>query len=205
MIRPLALAALLATVTACSAPPVGTSPGTTLGVPLRDGPATSTIAVPPYHRDAFGNGWSTVRGKCDTREVVLERDAGAAAVDTDDDGCKDDAPVKDLYTGRLVEPSHADADHVASLADAWDSGAWQWPTAQRRTFAQDQANLRAVGASINRAKGDRGPDTFRPPDRAGWCTYATTYRATKQRWHLAITTVQNVAVADMLKTCPTVR
>lgn len=205
MICPPVLAALLATVTACSTPPVAAGPGTVPGVPLRDVPAMTTTAVPPYHRDAFGNGWAIVRGKCDSREVVLERDAGSAAADIDGDGCKDDSPVFDIYTGRLVEPSHADADHVASLADAWNSGAWQWPTAQRRTFAQDQANLRAVGASINRAKGDRGPDTFRPPDRVGWCTYATTYRVTKQRWHLTITPAQNTAVNDMLKTCPTVR
>lgn len=202
MIRPLVIAALLATAAACSTPPVAVGLGTTPGVPLRDVPATSTTAVPPYHRSAFGNGWDIVRGKCDTREVVLERDAGAAAVDTDGDGCKDDAPIKDLYTGRLVDPPHADADHVTSLADAWNAGAWQWTPVQRRTFSQDQANLRAVGASINRSKSDSGPDTWKPPDRAGWCTYATIYRATKQRWQLTITPAQNAAVDDMTKTCP---
>jgi hypothetical protein len=201
VIRTIALVALLATVTACSTPVVAAGPPQRGDVPgfLPDGMGSGAA---PYHRDAFGNGWTTVRGKCDTREVVLERDAGPTAADIDGDGCKDDSPVLDIYTGRLVEPSHADADHVVSLADAWNSGAWQWPTAQRRTFAQDQANLRAVGASINRAKGDRGPDTFRPPDRTGWCIYAQTYRATKQRWHLTITPAQSTAVDDMTKTCP---
>jgi hypothetical protein len=213
MIRSLAFAALLATVTACT-PNKAPTPGPFTLMPSVSEPQACRgdkpgfcpdppiVATPsPYHRNAFGNGWAIVHGNCDTREVVLERDAGPAAVDTDGDGCRDDAPVRDLYTGHLVEPSHADADHVVALADAWNSGAWQWTPAQRRAFAQDQANLRAVGASINRAKGDRGPDTFRPPDRAGWCTYAQTYRATKQRWHLTITPAQNAAVNEMTKTC----
>jgi uncharacterized protein DUF1524 len=159
--------------------------------------------IPSYNRSYFGNGWRDDDGDgCDTREEILERDAGPAAVDTDGDGCRDDAPVLDLYTGRLVDPPHADADHVVALFDAWNSGAWQWTPAQRRAFAQDQANLRAVGASINRAKGDRGPDTFSPPDRDGWCEYSRIYRATKQRWHLTITPAQNAAVDEMTKTCP---
>lgn len=196
--RSLTLAVLLATVTACT--PDKTPPTPPLFAFHEDIAAGGEI--PPYYRDAFGTGWAIFRGHCDTREVVLERDAGPAAVDTDGDGCRDDAPMLDLYTGRLVDPPHADADHVVALADAWVSGAWQWTPAQRRAFAQDQANLRAVGASINRAKGDRGPDTFRPPDRAGWCEYSRIYRATKQRWHLTITTAQNAAVDEMTKTCP---
>lgn len=162
MTRPALAVVLLAA--ACSAPagphsPPGMVPGVT-GTP---GPATTLTAapgVPPYRREYFGIGWDRVRGNCDTREVILERAAGPAAVDTDGDGCKDDAPVLDPYTNRLVDAPHADADHVVALADAWYSGAWQWTPAQRHAFAQDQANLRAVGASINRSKGDLTPATW---------------------------------------------
>jgi hypothetical protein len=163
---------------------------------------SSTSAIPSYHRAEFGNGWVIVRGHCDTREVVLERDAAPAAVDTDGDGCKDDAPVLDPYTDQLVDPPHADADHIVALQDAWVSGAWQWTPAQRRAFANDQDNLRAVGASINRSKGELSADRWRPPARSGWCFYAASYEATKQRWHLTITPAQSAAVNDMLKTCP---
>lgn len=180
VIRPLipAVLLLLAIVITCSNAPAATSG-------LLQAAPTSTI--PAYHRDAFGAGWAIVRGHCDTREIILERDAGTTAVDTDGDGCKDNAPVQDLYTGRLFDPPHTDADHVVARADTWYSGAWQWTPGQRHTFAQDQANLRAVGASINRSKGDLTPDRWKPPARAGWCGYAQIYRATKQRWHLTIT------------------
>jgi hypothetical protein len=182
--------------------PLQHSCGNTPGFCPNPPSSASATAIPAYHRDAFGNGWAIVRGKCDTRELVLERDAGAAAVDTDGDGCMDDAPIKDFYTGLMVEPSHVDADHVTALGDAWVSGAWKWTATQRRAFSQDQANLRAVGASINRSKGERGPDTWKPPDHAGWCTYGHIYQDTKLRWHLTITPAQSAGVADLLKTCP---
>jgi len=87
VIRPLipAVLLLLAIVIACSNAPAATSG-------LLQAAPTSTI--PAYHRDAFGAGWAIVRGHCDTREIILERDAGTTAVDTDGDGCKDDAPVQ---------------------------------------------------------------------------------------------------------------
>ena len=171
------------------------------GLAPAEGVQPSPGAAPPYSRDAFGTGWARVHGNCDTREVVLERDAGPAAVDTDGDGCKDDAPVLDPYTGLLVDPAHADVDHVFPLEAAWEDGAWRWTASQRRAFANDQANLRAVGASINRSKGERTPAQWRPPARSGWCFYARTFELTAQRWQLPVAPADQAAVDDMLKAC----
>jgi len=186
MIRALCAAVLLA---ACGAPAgaYGQTPGVT--------------PVPPYSRAAFGTSWATVRGHCDTREIVLERDAGPAAVDTDGDGCRDDAPILDLYTARLVDPAHADADHVYPLRGAWDGGAWKWTPAQRRTFANDITNLRAVGASINRSKGDLSPSRWKPPAKSGWCEYSRIYTGTAQKWHLPVSDADGTALRDMQTTC----
>jgi hypothetical protein len=143
----------------------------------------------------------TVRGNCDTREVVLERDAGPAAVDTDGDGCRDDGPIFDIYTGTTIPPQAADIDHVLSLKAAWDAGAWAWTPTQRQTFAQDQSNLRAVSRSVNEAKGDRTPAQWSPPARSGWCWFAATYRATAQRWHLPVSAADDTALNTMISTC----
>lgn len=185
LIIPLALVLL---VTGCGlAPAEGVQPG--------------PGAAPPYSRAAFGKGWATIRGHCDAREVVLERDAGPAAVDTDGDGCKDDGPIVDIYTGQTVDPAHADVDHVFPLELAWESGAWRWTASQRRAFANDLENLRAVGASINRSKGELGPARWRPPARSGWCFYGRTFESTAQRWQLPVSPADQAAVDDLLKAC----
>lgn len=163
--------------------------------------AQGTPGVPTYHRAEFGTGWVRIHGNCDTREVVLERDASPAAVDSDGDGCKDDAPLVDVYTGRMVAARSADVDHVFSLKAAWNAGAWRWTPAQRRAFSQDQANLRAVSRSVNEAKGDRTPSRWNPPARSGACWFAMTYRATANRWHLSVSPTDDAALNDMLTAC----
>jgi uncharacterized protein DUF1524 len=168
-----------------------------VGISARIHPA----GVPPYHRDAFGKDWATVNGHCDTREAVLARDAGPAARDDDGDGCKDDAPVTDPYTGRLTAASQADVDHVFALGDAWYAGAYKWSEAQRVIFANDQSNLRAVGRSINRSKGDLGPDEWAPQTCEGRHVYATIYRATAQRWHLELTPAKDAALTGDMAPC----
>lgn len=162
---------------------------------------THPVDIPAYHREAFGKGWARVHGNCDTREAVLERDAGPAAVDTDGDGCKDDAPITDPYTGRLTAANQTDVDHVFALGDAWYAGAYKWSATQRVIFANDQSNLRAVGFSINRAKGDLGPDEWAPPSCEGRHVYATIYRATAKRWNLELTPAKDAALTRDMAPC----
>lgn len=157
--------------------------------------------IPPYYPTAFGSTWSTVRGSCDVREVVLEDTAGWAAVDTDHDGCRDDGPVLDVYTGRIVAVEDVEIDHVFARKDAWVNGAWRWSPAQRRIFYSDRTNLLAVEGSVNGSKGDRGPDEWRPEARSGWCAYARIYEATAARWQLEVSPARRAALAEMAATC----
>lgn len=185
----------------------GPGPGST--TPRVWGPALAVTTAapgdvpPPYDRDKdFGRGWGTVHGQCDTREAVLERDAALNAVDTDGDGCKDDGPIVDLYTGNTILPTQAQIDHVYSLRQAWAGGAWKWSAVQRRIFALDMGNLRAVTSAVNDRKGDLGPSQWRPPARSGWCGYQMIFRATAVRWSLPITPADDTALRDMAGTCP---
>lgn len=76
---------------------------------------------------------------------------------------------------------------MVSLRDAWDSGAAAWSATRRRLFANDAANLLATSAAITAAKGDRGPDQWRPQHHPGWCRYGGVYEATKQQHGLTLT------------------
>jgi hypothetical protein len=49
------------------------------------------------------------------------------------------------------------------LSWAWKHGASQWTSAKREQFANDETNLVAVEASLNRQKGDKGPNEWLPP------------------------------------------
>lgn len=50
-------------------------------------------------------------------------------------------------------------------ADIEQSGASAWTTAQRQAFANDLTNpqLAAVTDNVNQAKGDSGPEEWKPP------------------------------------------
>lgn len=61
------------------------------------------------------------------------------------------------------------------LAWAWEHGAQAWSAEERKRFANDERNLFAVTASLNRSKGAKGPETWLPPNRQFQCQYVTRY------------------------------
>lgn len=167
------------------------------------GTTPSSIAGDGYSRAAFGRGWTDYnKDGCDTREEILERDADMP-IDADSDGCRDDSTVVDRYTGRTVEVSVTDIDHVVSLHEAWMFGANSWTPEQRLKFANDPDNLVATHRSINRSKGD--------DDAVEWktsvlqysievrCGYVQTYRDVKNRYRLVITIPQQEALLEICR------
>ena len=60
--------------------------------------------------------------------------------------------------------SDVDIDHLVPLAEAWDSGASGWTTAQRQAFANDltRPQLIAVTDNVNQSKGDQDPAEWMP-------------------------------------------
>lgn len=74
--------------------------------------------------------------------------------------------------------------HVVPLVNAHISGGWAWHPDRKQAYANDLANpehLLAVKAQLNRQKGDKSPDQWKPPRQEYWCDYATAWLAIKQR------------------------
>lgn len=152
-----------------------------------------------YSRDLFPH-WSSQGSGCDTRQVVLKRDA---------DSYVGSCPVTSgswysYYDGlTFTNPSDLDIDHVVPLAEAWRSGASSWTTTTRQAFANDLngPQLIAVSASSNRSKGDQDPSTWKPTRAGASCAYSKMWINTKSRWGLSLQSSEKTALQTMLNTC----
>ncbi|NTV14654.1 MAG: HNH endonuclease [Desulfobulbaceae bacterium] len=102
------------------------------------------------------------------------------------------------YTGKeILKASELDIDHIVPLAHAHRNGGANWSREKKRQFANDPANLIAVVASANRAKGDQGPDQWRPPQRSFWPEYAKRWRAVKNKYGLGSSAGEESALREM--------
>jgi hypothetical protein len=162
-------------------------------------PVAAEGSLTGYSRGLFPH-W-TSSGGCTTQQTVLIRDGIDVVVDS---GCQ---PV----TGRWFSPydgitvhasSGVDIDHVVPLAEAWRSGADDWTTSRRRSFANDLfwPQLRAASDSSNQSKGDRDPASWKP--RAAYhCTYSKMWIRAKYAWGLTVDPAEKSALQSMLATC----
>lgn len=164
-----------------------------------------TVAQPlsgtGYSRDLFPH-WSTQSGACNTREYVLQRDGNNVQTNA---ACN-------AVSGTWVSPydgatwtqaSDLDIDHMVPLKNAWISGASQWTTAKRQTFANDitRPQLWAVTDTVNSRKSDSSPDVWVPPLASFYCTYAKSWVQVKSYWALTVTGAEKSALSNMLNTC----
>ncbi|KAL8753272.1 MAG: hypothetical protein Q9199_005161 [Rusavskia elegans] len=154
-----------------------------------------------YSRDLFPH-WTTVSGTCNTRETVLKRDGTSVVTDS---ACAS-------VSGQWFSPydgatwslaSDVDIDHVVPLSNAWKSGAASWTTTRRQTFANDLTNpqLIAVTDNVNQAKGDQGPETWKPSVTSYHCTYAKMWIKVKSVYSLTVTSAEKSALTSMLNSC----
>ncbi|TJZ44475.1 HNH endonuclease [Streptomyces piniterrae] len=153
-----------------------------------------------YSRAKFPH-WIKQNGQCDTREVVLARDGENVE---QDDMCRATAGVwfSEYDDKTLTSAGQLDIDHIVPLANAWRSGADEWTTPQRKSFANDlkDPQLIAVSASSNRQKGDKSPDQW-APQFTYWCTYARAWIDIKHLYRLNVTGPEKAKLTDMLDTC----
>lgn len=89
------------------------------------------------------------------------------------------------------------------LTNSFQSGASSWTTARRQAFANDLTNpqLLAVTDNVNQAKGDKGPEDWKPPLTSYYCTYAKMWVKVKSVYSLTITSAEKTALTSMLNTC----
>jgi hypothetical protein len=164
-----------------------------------------------YSRDEFPHwaseaetyGWTEPDGSCDVRDAALIRDGEGVEIDSE---CAiTSGRWIDPYTGRtLTDSSEVDIDHVVPLANAWRSGAGSagWSTADREAYANDPTVLLSADAGANRAKGDKGPEAWKPPNGDYHCEYARRWVWIKSEWQLTVNAAERVALSEMLDTCP---
>ena len=151
--------------------------------------------------------WRDADRDCqDTRaEVLIEESRGSTGFATSEECRVTSGEWLGPWTGEVfTDASDVDIDHHVPLGHAHVSGGWQWNRERRRAYANDLSNpvsLQAISASVNRAKGKKPPDAWRPGERASWCKYAADWVVVKDQWQLTVTTAEANALGDMLETC----
>ncbi|HJQ28933.1 MAG TPA: DUF1524 domain-containing protein [Rubrobacter sp.] len=157
---------------------------------------------PHWAAEAERYGWKEPDGSCDVRDAALIRDGEGVEIDDD---CSITAGVwVDPYTGKsLTNSSEVDIDHVVPLANAWRSGASSatWSISDREAYANDPEVLLSADAAANRAKGDKGPEAWKPPNHDYWCEYARRWIWIKSDWHLTANPAEKSSLRQMLGTC----
>jgi hypothetical protein len=160
-----------------------------------------------YSRDQFGPGWASAQG-CDTRNRILDRDLvdktyrpGNCVVLT--------GTLLDPYTGKTIAFERGNGtstavqiDHVVSLSDSWQKGAFQWAPDKRVRFANDPLNLLAVDGHANQQKSDADAATWLPPNKPFRCQFVARQVAVKAKYNVWVTQAEHDAIARVLQACP---
>ncbi|MFB7495314.1 HNH endonuclease family protein [Streptomyces sp. NPDC056161] len=200
-----ALTALIASVALFNSPAASAAlPTPVSGATARSYLAQLTVATENrtgYDRDLFPH-WITISGACNTRETVLKRDG--SNVVTDSSCAATSGSWYSQYDGATwTAASDLDIDHLVPLAEAWDSGASKWTTAQRQAFANDltRPQLIAVTDNVNQAKGDQDPATWVPSRTAYRCTYVRAWVQVKYYYNLSVDSAEKSALTNYLSGC----
>ncbi|MFD6550504.1 HNH endonuclease family protein [Streptomyces sp. NPDC058398] len=154
-----------------------------------------------YSRDLFPT-WITISGTCNTREYILKRDG--SGVTTDSACVATSGSWYSVYDGATwTAASDVDIDHLVPLAEAWDSGASAWTTAQRQAFANDvtRPQLLAVTDNVNQSKGDQDPATWMPSRTAYACTYVRAWVQVKYYYNLKVDSAEKTKLSSVLAGC----
>ncbi|WP_406009207.1 HNH endonuclease family protein [Streptomyces sp. NBC_00637] len=154
-----------------------------------------------YDRDLFPT-WITISGTCNTREYILKRDG--TNVVTNSACTATSGSWYSPYDGATwTAASDLDIDHMVPLAEAWDSGASGWTTAQRQAFANDvtRPQLIAVTDNVNQSKSDQDPAEWMPSVTSYRCTYVRAWVQVKYYYNLAVDSAEKSALTSYLASC----
>ncbi len=164
-----------------------------------------TIVRQEYRRSDWRHWTDSDKDKRDTRTEVLIEES-LEKVTFDEKGNVATGKWRDPYTGNVIhDAKRIDIDHMVPLQNAHVSGGWLWSWERRRDYANDEKDpehLIAVEDKVNRSKGARGPDEWKPALEEYWCEYATNWERIKRQWGLTMTAGEQRAVQDMKSMCP---
>ena len=197
--------------------PTTSAAETSLASQLRASEAIATLEVKGrapktgYERGLFGTPWSDVnRNGCDTRNDILFRDLISRTFEDSRDRCVIlEGVLVDPYSGERIDfirgrvtSLAVQIDHVVSLSNAWQTGAFRWSDERRKRFANDPLNLLAVKGSLNSQKGDADAATWLPPRKSYRCSYVARQIAVKVSYELWLTSPEKRAMERVLERCP---
>ncbi|QPK81457.1 HNH endonuclease [Schaalia sp. ZJ405] len=177
-------------------------------IPVRE--PQDAVDNPRYSRDRFGDAWADVdRNGCDTRNDILSRDLARPTFKEGPFGCIVlTGTLAEPYTGKTVHFQRGkdtsplvQIDHVVALANAWESGAWEWTDSQRLEFANDPDNLLAVDGQANQEKLASSADQWLPPNTEFRCDYVSRQIRVKSQWGLSVTAAERETMIRVLADC----
>ncbi|WP_415952548.1 HNH endonuclease family protein [Streptomyces sp. KLOTTS4A1] len=163
-----------------------------------------------YDRDEFGYAWMDTadgvplaRNGCDTRNDLLKLHGRNVEFRSGSDCVVVSMDLHDPYTGKDIawkksKAAEVQIDHVVPLSYSWQLGAARWPEDKRRRLANDPLNLLPVEGRANAAKGDSGPASWLPPNKAVRCAYAVRFAQVAEKYELPVTAADK---AMMLNQC----
>lgn len=164
-----------------------------------------------YSRDQFGQRWAdTDHNGCDTRNDILNRDLTSVTFKPDTHSCVVLSGIlRDPYSGTQINfvkgnktSSEVQIDHVVSLSNAWQTGAFKLTIQVRTQLANDPLNLLAVKGSLNSQKSDGDAATWLPPLKSYRCAFVARQVAVKAKYGLWLTKPEKDAILRVLTPCP---
>lgn len=136
---------------------------------------------------------STTLSQLTTMKVATERAAGFR---------------QSLFTGTANRSIPVmSVANVVTVREAWESGAWAWSSAKRRSFVNDQAEvsiLALVLAHSSQQRGDKDPAGWMPSAKESTCAYLSNWVSVKTKWGLAMDQRELTAVKSVfMRQCTT--
>ena len=186
----------------------------------RQGVVTQVLARVPvkgrapktgYSRAQFGQRWAdTNHNGCDTRNDILKRDLTNVVFRARTHDCVVLTGIlRDPYSGTNISfvrgvatSALVQIDHIVSLSNAWQTGAFKLSLATRTQMANDPLELLAVKGSLNSQKSDGDAATWLPPLKSYRCAFVARQVAVKAKYGLWLTRPEKDAILRVLKLCP---
>jgi len=164
-----------------------------------------------YDRTALFGKWADPDGNgCDARNDVLARDLTNKVFGTGPDKCLVlSGTLIDPYSGQKIDfvrgqgtSNLVPIDHIVSVSDAWQKGAFKWDAAKRINFYNDPLNLLATQERLNSQKSDKDAATWLPPLKSYRCAYVAQQIGVKAKYGIWVTKAEKDAIVRILSACP---
>lgn len=165
---------------------------------------------PTYKRSAFGDPWEDIdKNGCDTRNDILHRDLFQQVTSFEKGPCIIvSGKLLDPYTNKTINFTRGSStsilvqiDHVVSLSNAWQTGAYKLSETQRTELANDPQNLVTTSGKVNQLKSDKDASSWEPENQSFQCSYAALTIAVKKKYKLWVTKSEKTALSKLLQSC----